>query len=90
MKAALETAKLTASIFAVWAHAGRVRARRDPVTEAIEVTWSAIRADIPALAAGAAIPLRGRNSVDALTKLAPLWPAREPSWARPTVPRVQR
>jgi hypothetical protein len=82
----------------VLAHAGRVHAPRgkDPVELACVAMWTAIRADIVAVASvvsvasgskarfGAAesVEARGmRKAVEALRACAPLWPDGAPTWA---------
>jgi hypothetical protein len=77
-KTIIDAAKYSASIGALHAHAGRVRASggKHPVDVACEAIWGAIRADIAALAAAPA-----KLDARALRALAPLWPGRVPAWA---------
>jgi hypothetical protein len=76
-KAIVDGAKLSASIPAVLAHAGRVAAPKgkDPVDVACVAVWDAIRADIATIAA--AMPelaaAQAKNRVRALREHAPLW-----------------
>ncbi len=81
-KEVMDCAKLSASIAAVLAHAGRAPAPRgkDPVEVAAGAIWAAIRADIPVLAARASEVEAASDPVAALRELAPLWPAGTPTW----------
>lgn len=84
-KALLDSAKLSASIPAVLAHAGLIAATPggDAVTQAATAIWDAIRADLPVIAGLA--PGRRLNPAK-LKSLGPLWPGGQPSW----VPARQR
>jgi hypothetical protein len=83
-KAVLDAAMLSKSIGAVLAHAGRVRGRRPPGLDAVDVAvlafWDAIRRDIPGLAARTSELETAKDRVEVLRKLAPLWVGRPPSW----------
>jgi hypothetical protein len=83
-KAVIDSAKLSASVAGVLAHAGRVRVAtgNDPVAVACVAMWDAIRADIPVLAAVTSELGTAANRVQALRELAPLWPGRAPAWVR--------
>ncbi len=80
VKTTIDTAKLSVSIFAVWAHAGRVEVPEgDPVEVACTTAWSAIAGDVEILA-----PLTDKSfSVGALRDRAPLWPTHYP-WGAPS------
>jgi hypothetical protein len=69
-----DSAKHAASIYALQAHAGRLA-----IDDAITIAWATIRADIPRLASAGI----DRPTLSTLRSLAPLWPGREPAWARP-------
>ncbi|HUQ08452.1 MAG TPA: hypothetical protein VM261_38440 [Kofleriaceae bacterium] len=77
-KAVIDTAKYAASIAALHAHAGRVKVGKgkDPVEVAARAMWDAIRADLPVVAASGA-----KLTAGSVRKLAPLWPAKPPTWA---------
>jgi hypothetical protein len=78
-RAIIDCAKQSASIPALLAHAGRIRARGgDAVDVACAAVWNAIRADV-ARVAGAGETLRDLPAVRAAW---PLWPGRTPAWAR--------
>jgi len=83
-KAVIDSAKLSASVAGVLAHAGRIRVPtgQDPVDVACVAMWDAIRADIPMLAAVTSELETATSRVQALRELAPLWPGRAPAWAR--------
>ncbi len=85
VKVALVCAKLSASIPAVWAHAGRVRAPAgvDPVDLACDAVWDAIRADIEPVAAHTADIEHAKDRVKALRAVAPSWRGRAPRWTKP-------
>ena len=78
----IDAAKLSASIPAVWAHAGRVKVPKGAhaVDLACTTMWEAIRGDIGPLAAVGVALERARNPVQALRNFAPLWPGERPPW----------
>ena len=82
-KAIIEAAKLSASIAAVLAHAGRVDV--PPGADAVDVAcvamWDAIRADIPFLAGGRSDFKNAEDRVRALRDCAAFWVGRAPGWA---------
>ncbi len=85
-KAVIETAKQSASIPALLAHAGRVGGvgDRDAVDVAGLAIWDAIRADIAALEGASARPTAlgdAGDAIEALRAVAPLWPTGAPDWA---------
>lgn len=82
-KAVIASAKLSASIAGVLAHAGRVRVPtgKDPVAIACVAMWDAIRADIPAVAAASSELEIARDRIGALREHAALWVDRPPDWA---------
>jgi hypothetical protein len=82
-KVIVEVAKLSASIAAVLAHAGRVKVPpgADPVDVACVAMWDAIRADIPVLADGASDFKNAEDRVQALRDCSALWVGGVPSWA---------
>jgi hypothetical protein len=84
-KTVIDSAKLSASIAAVLAHAGRVRVRKgeDPVDVACLAIWDAIRADIKALAEGTLELEVATDRLGALRTHAPLWVGGRPAWAVP-------
>ena len=83
-KAIIDAAKLSASIAAVLAHAGRVDV--PPGADAVDVAcvaiWDAIRADIPVLAGGQSDFKNAEDRVRALRDCAPFWVGRAPDWAK--------
>jgi hypothetical protein len=83
-KAIIEAAKLSASIAAVLAHAGRVDVPPgvDAVDAACVAMWDAIRADIPVLAGRQADLKNAEDRVRALRDCAPFWVGSAPGWAR--------
>jgi len=83
-KAIIEAAKLSASIAAVLAHAGRVDVPPgvDAVDAACVAMWDAIRADIPVLAGRQADLKNAEDRVRALRDCAPFWVGRAPDWAK--------
>ena len=85
LKHVIYAAKCSASIAAVWAHAGRVVAGKgqDAVELASTTTWAAIRADIAPLAVGAAALEHAADALETLRQLAPLWEGVPPPWATP-------
>jgi hypothetical protein len=85
VKRAIDAAKLSASITAVWAHAGRIEAGegRDVVDFACTTTWAAIRHDIAPLAASLGALEQSKDRVAALRNVAPFWEGRPPTWATP-------
>jgi hypothetical protein len=88
VKATLEAAKLSASIFAVWAHAGRVpvpASGQEVVDHVSETVWQSIRADIAPLADALDALATAPDRAQALRALAPLWLGGEPAWATPGV-----
>jgi hypothetical protein len=82
-KAVIESAKLSASIAGVLAHAERsvVPVGEDPVEVACLAIWNAIRADIPTVAAAASELNTAKDRVAALRKCAPLSGGGIPDWA---------
>lgn len=84
-KVIIETAKLSASVAGVLAHAGRVDvpAGADAVDVACVAMWNATRADIPVLADGAFDFKNAKDRVRVLRDRAPLWVGGAPDWARP-------
>jgi hypothetical protein len=86
LNVAISSAKLSASIPAVWAHAGRVHARdgRSAVDLACTSAWAAIRSDIAAVEARLPNVERAQDRVKALRAIARLWPGRAPAWAVPS------
>ena len=84
LKRTIEVAKQSASIAAVWAHAGRVHVGEgaDAVEVACTATWAAIRSDIAALARLAALETP-QDPVRALREVAPLWGSGAPPWSTP-------
>lgn len=87
LKLVIQAAKLSASIAAVWAHAGRARVAggQDPVETIATAVWSAIRDDIAHIASLASETALAATAdpVRALREIAPLWPGRPPAWASP-------
>ena len=81
VKAVIDTAKLSASITAIWAHAGRTTP--DTLDTVCATTWTAIRSDVALLILGHDDVESAKNQVGALRKLGPLWPKPTPSWASP-------
>jgi len=83
-KVVIESAKMSGSIAGVLAHAGRVPVSRgeEAVELACTTLWSAIRADIPVIAAATPALETARTRVAALRELAPLWVDRAPAWVR--------
>ena len=83
-KVIIETAKLSASIPAVMAHAGRIVV---PAGDAVEVAclaiWGAIRADVPAVAARLSDIAEARDRVLALRDCSAFWVDKVPDWASP-------
>lgn len=79
----LEAAKLSASLPAVLAHAGRVGGSSggDAVDAACLATWDAIRADIVVVAGVSHSLGDARDSIGTLREVAPLWPNGAPDWA---------
>lgn len=77
-KAAIESAKLSASIAGVLAHAGRIKVPRgqDPVAVACVAIWDVIRADIPRLAVATSEIEIAKKRVRALRESAPVERAR--------------
>jgi len=82
-KAVIHCAKLSASIAAILAHAGRVKVPRqqDPVELACVEMWDAIRADISTIATASTKIESARNPVRALRESSSLWPGVMPKWA---------
>jgi len=84
---AIRAAKLSGSIPAVWAHAGRVDVRVPKGTSSVDVvaeaTWSAIRADIARVAAGVTTIESADDRVRALRDLGSPWEGTQPAWAIP-------
>ncbi len=82
-KAIITTAKCSAAIPAVLAHAGRVRVPKgaDPVERACVTMWDAIRADIAAVAAAVSAIERAKNRPRTLHACAALWIGTRPAWA---------
>ena len=84
----VQAAKESASIPAVWAHAGRVHPGDD--VDAVELVcttvWAAIRSDVAPVAAGLSAIEASRDRVHALRALAPLWPGGAPAWSAPAQP----
>jgi hypothetical protein len=84
VKTVIAVAKLSASLFAVWAHAGPVASTRgDPVTEVCETTWAAIRSDVAAVARSTQRVREASDPVAALREVAALWPEGEEAWTAP-------
>jgi hypothetical protein len=89
LKEVILAAKLSASIPALLAHAGRAPLPAgadpsgDPVAAAMERVWSAIRADVGALAAGAQGVRAAADPGAALAALGPTWPGGAPAWIPP-------
>lgn len=82
-RAVIASAKMSASIAGVLAHAGRVRVAtgEDPVAIACVAIWDAIRADITAVA-GAIPELEvASDRIRALREHAALWVDGPPDWA---------
>jgi len=81
-KVIIETAKLSASIAGVLAHAGRVdvQAGGDPVDVACTAMWNAIRADVAVIVGASARLKSAQNRVQALHECAPLWLDGVPRW----------
>jgi hypothetical protein len=81
-KAIVETAKLSASIAGVLAHAGRIDAPAgaDAVDVACLAMWDAIRADIRALAGASSSLESAEDRSLALRECAPLWVGDVPRW----------
>jgi hypothetical protein len=81
-KEVILAAKLSASIGAVLAHAGRVVAPdgSDPVDHASAASWSAIRADLGSIRAAESALAAAADRVTALRELAPPWRDGTPSW----------
>ncbi len=79
-KLVIDAAKYSASIFAVWAHAGRVRVKpgQDAVELSATVVWAAIRADIEPLAV-----LQTQPPLTVASLRTPVWLGAAPSWAAP-------
>ncbi|NUP06286.1 MAG: hypothetical protein HOW73_09535 [Polyangiaceae bacterium] len=81
-KAIIEAAKLSASIAAVLAHAGRIDVA--PGSSALDVAcvamWDAIRADIPVLAEASSTVEGADDRVRALRDCSPLWVGDVPRW----------
>lgn len=82
-KAVIDSAKLSASIAGVLAHAGRVRvpSGKDPVDIACVAIWDAIRADIPAVAAASPELEVASDRIRGLREHAALWVGPPPDWA---------
>ena len=82
-KMIIETAKLSASIAGVLAHAGRIDV--PPGADAVDVAcvamWDAIRADIPVLAGGTSDFKNAKERVQALRACAALWVGSASGWA---------
>lgn len=83
-KAIIDTAKFSASIAALLAHAGRVRAPRgaDAIDVACIAMWDAIRSDITALTGASSELESAKDRVRAVRDCAPFWVGRAPSWAK--------
>jgi hypothetical protein len=81
-KLLIACAKLSASIPAVLAHAGRVPVPEggNPVDVACTTIWSVIRADIPLVAAVLDTLEASRDPVSTVREIAPLPPPGPPSW----------
>jgi len=81
-KEVIQAAKLSASIPAILAHAGRIEvpSGSSAVDVACVTVWDAIRADIAAVANAVPAIERAEDRVLALTKCAPLWPGEVPAW----------
>jgi hypothetical protein len=82
-KAVIDSAKLSASIPAVLAHAKRIIAPpgQDPVEVACLAIWNAIRADIPSVAVATSELETAKDRIGSLRRCAPLWVGRTPTWA---------
>lgn len=82
-KVIIETAKLSASVAGVLAHAGRVDV--PPGADAVDIAcvamWDAMRADIRVLAGGPPDFKHAQDRVRALRDCAALWVGSAPSWA---------
>jgi hypothetical protein len=90
LKSIIDCAKLSASVPAVLAHAGRVPVAkgRDAVEAACTPIWRAIRSDLPILAILATstnVLESASDRVSALREIAPLWVEGKPDW----VPRAR-
>ena len=75
VKSTILTAKYSASIPAILAHAGRITTPGDPVDTACGIVWNAIRVDVKLL--GGEPPAM---DLPALRRIAPFWPDPAPSW----------
>lgn len=81
-KAIMDAAKLSASIAAVLAHAGRVvaPAGADPVDAACTAMWETIRTDIPLVAGALSEVEHAQDRIGALRNRGPLWVGEVPDW----------
>jgi len=79
-KLVIDAAKYSASLFAVWAHAGRVKVRKgqDAVEVSAKVVWGAIRHDIAFMNV-----LQARPPVKVADIRLPVWQGAAPIWAAP-------
>ena len=82
-KAIINSAKLSASIPAVLAHAERivVPTGQNPVEIACLEMWNAIRVDILAVAKATLDIEAAKDRINSLRTCAPLWVDRTPTWA---------